>query len=57
MRDEKGTIRVKMSASEQGSGLVLINERTEPGVQIYAQRDDTSLTLTGQDGVKQLIKP
>ena len=55
LRDEQGVIRVKMGASSDGSGLVLLNEQTQPGIQIYAQRGDTRLTLTGQGGEKQVI--
>jgi len=29
MRDAKGTIRVKLGANEDGSGLVLLDDRTE----------------------------
>ena len=57
LRDEKETIRVKLGASEEGSGLLLINDRTEPGVHLLARQDDTSLTLTDQSGAEQVIKP
>lgn len=57
LRDEEGVIRVKLGASEEGSGLVLINDQTEPGVQLYAQQGNTSLTITGQNGAKQVIEP
>jgi hypothetical protein len=57
LRDEKETIRVKLGASEEGSGLLLINDRTEPGVHLLAKQDDTSLTLTDQSGAEQVIKP
>lgn len=43
LRDAKGTIRVKLGASEDGSGLLLLNESTEPGVHILAKRSGTSL--------------
>ena len=39
-------IRVKLGASEEGSGLLLINHLTEPGVHILADQNGTSLTLT-----------
>ena len=42
MRDAAGTIRVKLGASENGSGLTLIDETTEPGVQIIARRTATT---------------
>jgi hypothetical protein len=45
LRDSSGTIRVKLGASEHGSGLLLANEATEPGVHILAKRNTTSLTV------------
>ena len=54
--DQTGTIRVKLGASESGSGLLLTDETTEPGVQILARRaplagrKTTSITLTGANG-------
>jgi len=55
--DAKGTIRVKMGASEEGSGLLLINHLTEPGVQILADQNGSSLTLTEEGGAKRVIEP
>lgn len=57
LRDEQEIIRVKLGASEAGSGLLLINNGTEPGVHLLAKQEDTSLTLTDQSGAKQIIKP
>lgn len=57
LRDENGTIRVKIGASEDGSGLLLANNATEPGVHMLAKRSGTSLTLTGKDGEKRVITP
>lgn len=45
LRDSTGTIRVKLGASEDGSGLLLANESTEPGVHILATRNRTSVTV------------
>ena len=45
LRDSTGTIRVKLGASEDGSGLLLANEATEPGVHILANRRATSVTV------------
>ena len=53
LRDARGTIRVKLAASETGSGLLLANERTEPGVHILAQRAQTSITV--QRGAKRRV--
>ena len=55
--DAKGTIRVKMGASEEGSGLLLLNNLTEPGVHILANQDGTTLTLVDHNGVKRVIEP
>jgi hypothetical protein len=57
LRDEKETIRVKLGASEEGSGLLLINDLTEPGVHLLAKQGDTSLTIINQNGAEQIIKP
>jgi len=57
LMDAKGTIRVKMGASEEGSGLLLINHLTEPGVHILANQDGTTLTLVDHNGVKRVIEP
>ena len=51
LRDASGTIRVKLGAAEDGSGLLLLDERTEPGVQILAKESGTSLTLA--DGAER----
>lgn len=57
LRDPRGTIRVKLGASEEGSGLLLVNESTEPGVHILAKRSGTSVTLTGRGGQRRVITP
>jgi hypothetical protein len=45
LRDQDGAIRVKLGASRTGSGLLLLNEATEPGVQALAGAERTSLSL------------
>src|SRR5687768_9044799 len=35
--DQQGTIRVKLGAGKEGSGLLLANDATEPGVHILAK--------------------
>lgn len=57
LRDENETIRVKLGASAEGSGLVLINDRTEPGVHIITDQNGSSLTLMEEDGSKEIIRP
>jgi hypothetical protein len=57
LRDAQGNIRVKLGAAEDGSGLLLLDETTEPGVQMLVKPTGATLTLTGQDGQQRLIKP
>jgi hypothetical protein len=61
--DAQGTIRVKLGAGEDGSGLVLLDEETEPGVHLVARRAGTanrpattSLTLRA-DNQTRVIRP
>ena|SRR5688572_20847205 len=44
-----GDIRVKLAASDEGSGLVLLNGATEPGAQVLAKRTGTTLKLKAGD--------
>jgi hypothetical protein len=55
LRDARGTIRVKLAASESGSGLLLANERTEPGVQILAER--TTSVLLQRGAKRRVLRP
>lgn len=48
--DQDGTIPVKLGAGRDGSGLVLNNDATEPGVQILAVSAGSSLRLQNKDG-------
>lgn len=57
MRDAKGTIRVKLGASEDGSGLLLLDDRTEPAVHLLAKRTGTTVTLAERGKEKRVIKP
>lgn len=62
--DESGTIRVKLGADKDGSGLLLLDEHTEPGIHIMARRQPTAarttttgITLKGAQGRQHVIKP
>ena len=57
LRDATGAIRVKLGAAEDGSGLLLNDELTEPGVHILVKPTGATLTLTGKDGQQQVLKP
>jgi hypothetical protein len=55
--DEQGTIRVKLGANKDGSGLLLANDETEPGVHILAKPDGSSLKLRNKDGSERIVRP
>jgi hypothetical protein len=62
IRDEKGQIRVKLGASGRGSGFILMDDQTEPAVQMLAgvsaltNKRDTNVTL--RDGpASRTFKP
>jgi len=56
LRDSTGTIRAKFGAGEKGSGLSLMDERTEATVQLRANENGGGLTLFSRDGKKNEIK-
>ena len=55
--DESGTIRIKIGASKNGSGLVLLNDSTEVGVHLLANDNGSSLKLMDKNGRQRLISP
>lgn len=55
--DQMGTIRFKLGASVDGSGLLLLDDEAEPGVQMLAKPEGPTVTLTGKDGQQLTIKP
>ncbi len=57
LRDAKGTIRVKLGGSEDGSALLLLNEATEPGVHVLSKSTGVSLTLKNRNGTQRTITP
>ncbi len=57
LMDESGTIRVKLAADANGSGLVLLDDRTELGVQIGARESGSLVKLVDRDGREQIVKP
>lgn len=52
LRDQNGTIRVKLGADEDGSGLLLLDSDTNPGVHALAKKG-ASFTVTDKDGKKK----
>jgi hypothetical protein len=57
LRDAKGTIRVKLGASEGGSGLLLLDDATNPGLHALAKKSGTTVTLFNKTGRKHVIEP
>jgi hypothetical protein len=57
LTDQKGTIRVKLGAGQDGSGLLLANDATEPGVHIVAKSTGSSLKLRNKDGRERQLSP
>lgn len=57
MMDETGTIRLKLGAESDGSGLTLLDDQTEPGVQILAEPEGPMLKLFGGDDDDLLLTP
>jgi hypothetical protein len=62
--DQDGTIRVKLGAGRDGSGLLLLDEATEPGIQMIARRTGTpelpattSIRLKSTDRQERTIGP
>lgn len=63
LRDQQGAIRIKLGAGSEGSGMVLLDETTTPGVQVIARRApkegraSTGITVFGADGSKTRVSP
>jgi hypothetical protein len=56
LRDAKGTIRAKFGAGEGGSGLSMMDERTEATVQIRANEAGGSMTVIDREGQQKVVK-
>lgn len=50
LMDKSGTIRVKLGASESGSGLVLLDKSTEPGFQALSKDKGGKLVVFDKNG-------
>jgi hypothetical protein len=55
--DGTGAIRVKLAADANGSGLVLVDDGTELGVQMLAQETGSLVKLVDRDGREHVVKP
>ena len=56
LKDKSGIIRLKMGAGEDGSGLVLLDGDTEPGIHALAKKGGSSLTILGKAARKESCK-
>jgi hypothetical protein len=55
--DGQGAIRVKLGGAGDGSGLLLLDDRTEPAVHVLAKAAGTTLTLAEKGKEKRVIRP
>lgn len=56
LRDAKGTIRAKFGAGESGSGISLMDDRTEATMQIRANESGGSITVIDREGRQKVVK-
>ena len=64
LTDQRGVIRVKLGAGADGSGMLLLDEKTEPGIHLIARqtatadkKNTTGITLTGPNGRRKVVAP
>ena len=57
LRSADGTVRVKLGATGDGSGLLLLDRDVEPAVTLGSSADGTSLTLAEQGRKSRVIRP
>ncbi|HZB13446.1 MAG TPA: hypothetical protein VE467_10475 [Chryseolinea sp.] len=53
LKDEKGNIRVKLAAGEEGAGLVLLNDN-DSGIQALAKKNGVNISKFDKDGQKRV---
>jgi hypothetical protein len=57
LRSADGTVRVKLGASADGSGLLLLDRNVEPAVVLGSSAGGTSLTLSETGRRSRVIRP
>lgn len=57
MMDPSGEIRLKLGANADGSGLTLLDDQTEPGVQVLAKPEGPVLKLYGEKNKNLELTP
>jgi hypothetical protein len=53
LKDHEGTIRVKLAADKNGSGLVLLDDRTEPSVHLLSNQKGGMVATTDRQGKRK----
>lgn len=57
LRDASGTVRVKLGATANGSGLLLLDKEVEPAIWLTTNNTGTTLTLAEKGKEKKTLKP
>jgi hypothetical protein len=57
LRSADGSVRVKLGATADGSGLLLFDKHVEPAVWLVANESGTSATLAEKGKEKRIIRP
>jgi hypothetical protein len=57
LRTGNGVVRVKLGATEGGSGLILLDRNAEPAVWLAATPEGSSVTLAQQGKDKRVLTP
>lgn len=57
LRSGDGTVRVKLGATTDGSGLLLLDRDVEPALLLATNESGTSVTLAEQGRKKRVIRP
>jgi hypothetical protein len=57
LRAPNGEVRVKLGATNDGSGLLLLDQTTEPALLLAAKAADTKLTLKSKDRQPKILQP
>jgi hypothetical protein len=55
--DQRGQVRSPLDVEQHGSGLLLANDATEPGVHLLAGGNGTSLRLADEAGRQTPVTP
>ena len=57
LRSGDGTVRVKLAATADGAGLLMMDKEAEPALLLRANKSGTSLTLAEKGKQSRVIKP